>query len=99
MNASERQTALRDAANALLRQLDYSNGFSTLGVLSVGRGVARGVRMNASYIQRWLKPLKDDKRVIFQAAAEVLNCHPDYALNVECPAPDASTSHTAQALG
>jgi hypothetical protein len=46
-----------------------------------------------------LKPLKDDKRVIFQAAAEVLNCHPDYALNVECPAPDASTSHTAQALG
>jgi hypothetical protein len=31
MNASELQTALKDAANALLRQLDYSNGFSTLG--------------------------------------------------------------------
>lgn len=61
---------------------------------------------HASYIQHWLTPLNDDKRVIFQAAADaqrivdmVLNFHPDYALNVERPEPDVSACHTARALG
>jgi antirestriction protein ArdC len=45
---------------------------------------------HASYIQNWLKPLKDDKREIFRVAADaqkiatmVLGFHPDYAVRVQ----------------
>jgi antirestriction protein ArdC len=45
---------------------------------------------HASYIANWIKPLKDDKREIFRAAADAqriadmeLGFHPDYAAEVQ----------------
>jgi antirestriction protein ArdC len=45
---------------------------------------------HASYIQNWLKPLKDSKHEIFRAAADaqrivdmVLGFHPDFAARLE----------------
>lgn len=49
-------------------------------------GIPADIPQHASYIQSWLKPLKDSKHEIFRAAADaqrivtmVLNFHPDFA--------------------
>src|SRR5664279_4786841 len=48
-------------------------------------GIPADIPNHASYIQNWLKPLKEDKREIFRAAADaqrivdmILGFHPDY---------------------
>ena len=50
-------------------------------------GIPADIPQHASYIQNWIKPLKDDKREIFRAAADaqrivdmVLGFHPDFAM-------------------
>ncbi len=49
-------------------------------------GIPADIPQHASYIGNWLKPLKDDKREIFRAAADaqkithmILRFHPDFA--------------------
>ena len=53
-------------------------------------GIPTDIPHHASYIANWIKPLKDDKREIFRAAADAhriadmeLGFHPDYAAQVE----------------
>ena len=53
-------------------------------------GIPTDIPHHASYIASWIKPLKDDKREIFRAAADAqriasmeLGFHPDYAAQVE----------------
>jgi antirestriction protein ArdC len=61
-------------------------------------GIPTDIPQHASYIANWIKPLKDDKREIFRAAADaqrivdmVLSFHPEYASEMqtkpETPAP------------
>jgi len=63
-------------------------------------GIPTDIPQHASYIANWIKPLKDDKREIFRAAADaqriadmVLGFHPDYTVQLqaepEAPAPHA----------
>ena len=58
-------------------------------------GVPTDIPQHASYIAHWIKPLKEDKREIFRAAADAqkiadmeLGFHPDYAAQAE---PDLMT--------
>jgi antirestriction protein ArdC len=64
-------------------------------------GIPTDIPHHASYVASWIKPLKDDKREIFRAAADAqriadleLSFHPDYAAEVELtrerPAPQMS---------
>ena len=53
-------------------------------------GIPTDIPQHASYIANWIKPLKDDKREIFRAAADaqkivdmVLGFHPDFAAQIE----------------
>lgn len=53
-------------------------------------GIPTDIPQHASYIASWIKPLKDDKREIFRAAADaqriadmLLGFHPDFASQVE----------------
>jgi antirestriction protein ArdC len=53
-------------------------------------GLPPDIPQHASYIASWIKPLKDDKREIFRAAADaqriadmLLSFHPDYAAQAE----------------
>jgi len=53
-------------------------------------GIPTDIPHHASYIQSWIKKLKDDKREIFRAAADAqriasmeLGFHPDFAASVE----------------
>ena len=53
-------------------------------------GIPTDIPQHASYISSWIKPLKEDKREIFRAAADAqrivdmeLGFHPDYALQSE----------------
>lgn len=53
-------------------------------------GIPTDIPHHASYIATWIKPLKDDKREIFRAAADAqriasmeLGFHPDYAAQVQ----------------
>ena len=53
-------------------------------------GIPTDIPHHASYIASWIKPLKDDKREIFRAAADAqriasmeLGFHPDYAAQVQ----------------
>jgi antirestriction protein ArdC len=53
-------------------------------------GIPTDIPQHASYIDNWIKPLRDDKREIFRAAADaqriavmLLGFHPDYAAQVE----------------
>jgi len=55
-------------------------------------GIPTGIPNHASYIDNWLRPLKQDKREIFHAAADaqriadmVLGFHPDYAISAAQP--------------
>jgi antirestriction protein ArdC len=57
-------------------------------------GLPPDIPQHASYIASWIKPLKDDKRDIFRAAADaqritdmVLGFHPDYAPQAESDLP------------
>jgi antirestriction protein ArdC len=57
-------------------------------------GIPSEIAGHASYIQSWLKPLKEDRRAIFHAAADaqrvvdmVLGFHPDFAARI-VPQPD-----------
>ena len=71
-------------------------------------GIPIDIPQHASYIENWIKPLKDDKREIFRAAADaqkiadmLMGFHPDYAnqseLDMERPAPRAGgPSHLTQ---
>jgi antirestriction protein ArdC len=63
-------------------------------------GIPTEVPQHASYISQWIKPLKDDKREIFRAAADaqkivdvLLSFHPEYAAEIqgepEAPTPIA----------
>ena len=56
-------------------------------------GIPTDIPQHASYIDHWIKPLKDDKREIFRAAADaqrivdmVLGFHPDYAAQMDIEA-------------
>jgi antirestriction protein ArdC len=53
-------------------------------------GIPTDIPQHASYIANWIKPLRDDKREIFRAAADaqkivdmVLGFHPEYAADVQ----------------
>lgn len=53
-------------------------------------GIPTDIPQHASYIADWIKPLKEDKREIFRAAADaqriadmLLGFHPDYAARIE----------------
>src|ERR1700686_3021453 len=66
-------------------------------------GIPADIPQHASYIANWIKPLKDDKREIFRAAADAqkiadveLGFHPAYAaVNIEpaTPAPPVRRTH------
>jgi antirestriction protein ArdC len=52
-------------------------------------GIPTGIPQHASYIANWIKPLKDDKREIFRAAADAqrianmeLGFHPGVAAHL-----------------
>jgi antirestriction protein ArdC len=68
-------------------------------------GIPTDIPQHASYIADWIKPLKDDKREIFRAAADaqkiadlVLTFHPDFAARIEAePARPASLHHAGPA--
>jgi antirestriction protein ArdC len=56
-------------------------------------GIPTDIPQHASYIANWIKPLKEDKREIFRAAADAqkianmeLGFHPDYAALIEAEA-------------
>ncbi|HXQ25978.1 MAG TPA: zincin-like metallopeptidase domain-containing protein [Candidatus Acidoferrales bacterium] len=56
-------------------------------------GIPTDIPQHASYIGNWIKPLKEDKREIFRAAADAqrivdmqLSFHPDYAAQIDVPA-------------
>jgi antirestriction protein ArdC len=58
---------------------------------------------HASYIDHWLKPLKDDKREIFRVSADaqkiaslILSYHPDFAAKHAANRPTPSTEPTAE---
>ncbi len=60
------------------------------GFIANELGIPTIIPQHASYIANWIKPLKDDKREIFRAAAEaqriasmVLGFHPDFAAQEE----------------
>jgi antirestriction protein ArdC len=64
-------------------------------------GIPTDIPQHASYIADWIKPLKDDKREIFRAAADaqriadmLMGFHPEYAAEVQAepraPAPRAA---------
>jgi antirestriction protein ArdC len=60
-------------------------------------GIPADIPQHASYIANWIKPLKNDKREIFRAAADaqkivdlLLSFHPDYALGNQPERPDNS---------
>jgi antirestriction protein ArdC len=66
--------------------------------LSAELGIPTDIPHHASYIQNWLKPLKDDKREIFRAAADaqrivdmVLGFHPAFG-----PQPDRPRAPPAE---
>ena len=57
--------------------------------VAIELGIPTDIPHHASYIANWIKPLKDDKREIFRAAADAqriasmeLGFHPDYAAQV-----------------
>jgi antirestriction protein ArdC len=59
-------------------------------------GIPTDIPQHASYIADWIKPLKNDKREIFRAAADAqriasmeLGFHPDYAALTSDPATPA----------
>ena len=65
-------------------------------------GIPTDIPQHASYIENWIKPLKDDKREIFRAAADaqkiahmLMSFHPEYAAQVQSepdvPAPRSGT--------
>jgi antirestriction protein ArdC len=67
-------------------------------------GLPPDIPQHASYIASWIKPLKDDRREIFRAAADaqriadmLLGFHPDYAAQAEAdlarPAPRTTNEH------
>ena len=69
--------------------------------VAVEPGIPTAIPNHASYIGDWIKPLKDDKREIFPAAADAhkiaameLGFHPDYAVRMQdrpqtpAPAPE-----------
>jgi antirestriction protein ArdC len=67
-------------------------------------GIPADIPQHASYIASWIKPLKDDKREIFRAAADaqkiatmVLGFHPAYAaeMTIEEPATPAPNARHA----
>jgi antirestriction protein ArdC len=56
-------------------------------------GIPTDIPQHASYIASWIKPLKEDKREIFHAAADAqriaemeLRFHPAYAAQFDAPA-------------
>ena len=64
-------------------------------------GIPTDIPQHASYIASWIKPLKEDKREIFRAAADAqriadmeLGFHPDHAAQIDTgpttPAPQAT---------
>jgi antirestriction protein ArdC len=70
-------------------------------------GIPTDIPRHASYIASWIKPLKEDKREIFRAAADAqriadmeLGFHPDYAAQAELdltrPAPRSGEIHDPQ---
>ncbi len=66
-------------------------------------GIPTDIPQHASYIGHWIKPLKDDKREIFRAAADAqriatmtLGFHPDYYAQVQA-APEAPGSFVRKA--
>ena len=71
-------------------------------------GIPTDIPHHASYIADWLKPLKEDKREIFRAAADAqkivtmqLGFHPAYAAQIndaERPAPALATGRQPQAM-
>ena len=68
-------------------------------------GIPADIPQHASYVADWLKPLKDDKREIFRAAADaqhivdmVLGFHPAFALRSEPKRPEGKTSTPATQL-
>jgi antirestriction protein ArdC len=67
-------------------------------------GIPTDIPQHASYIENWIKPLKDDKREIFRAAADaqkiadmLMGFHPDYAAQARFdqprPAPRKADQH------
>ena len=59
-------------------------------------GIPTDIPQHSSYIANWIKPLKEDKREIFRAAADAqriadmqLGFHPDYAAQLDQPATPA----------
>ena len=73
-------------------------------------GIPTDIPQHASYIASWIKPLKEDKREIFRAAADaqkiadmLLGFHPDYAAQMqsepETPAPLARRPQSAAIPG
>ena len=55
-------------------------------------GIPTDIPQHASYIADWIKPLKQDKREIFRAAADAqkiadmeLGFHPAYAAQIQIP--------------
>jgi antirestriction protein ArdC len=67
-------------------------------------GIPTDIPQHASYIANWIKPLKDDKREIFRAAADAqriadmeLAFHPDYAARIQSePTVPTPGSHMPQ---
>ena len=63
-------------------------------------GIPADIPQHASYIESWVKKLKNDKREIFRAAADAqkiadfaLSFHPDYALAMKAERePDAEAA-------
>ncbi len=62
-------------------------------------GIPTDIPQHASYVANWIKPLKDDKREIFRAAADaqkivdlLMGFHPDYAAQMQ---PEPSIPVTA----
>jgi antirestriction protein ArdC len=67
-------------------------------------GIPTDIPQHASYIANWIKPLKQDKREIFRAAADAqriadmeLGFHPAYLAQIEAepdpPSPRTSRTH------
>lgn len=87
LNREEGMKARYGSASYAMEELraELSSAF-----IAVELGIPSEISGHASYIDTWLKPLKQDKREIFRAAADaqtivdmVLGFHPDFAARME----------------
>jgi antirestriction protein ArdC len=95
----DRETAMKAKFGSAAYAMEELRAELSSAFIAGELGIPADIPQHASYIQNWLKPLKQDKREIFRAAADaqkivdlILSYHPDFAAKHQ---PDRPTSPSA----